>query len=526
MSSFRRSAATAGRKEGKMVLKLERTGTSRRVVNALNYIAGEWQPALSGETFETIDPSTGEVIGIVPRGRAEDIDRAVTAASGAQPAWAGTDAHERGQMLRRISELVAADAEGIAEIEAIDSGHYYAKALQIINATTLWFDYHAGLADKVGGRTIPLPGNRLDFTLLEPLGVTGHIIPWNYPFLLIARSVAPALAMGNTVVIKPAEETSLTAFKFAELCEQAGFPPGTVNVVTGYGPEAGAALASHPGVAGITFTGSVETGKLVARMAADNVVQANLELGGKSPNIILPDARLDDAVEGTIQAFVSHAGQVCTAGSRLFLHRSIRDRFLERLLARLGEVRIGGLFDPQTQLGPLVSAAQLRRVLDYIDIGRQEGAELLHGGSRVTADGLERGFYVEPTVFAGDNSMRIAREEIFGPVLTVIPWDDEDELVAQANDSELGLYAGIWGQDITRALSLARRLQVGGVVINDWFAEFPHAPHGGYKQSGINREEGLEAISNYTQVKNVCINLDDRLTGAPGMPIDWADAPC
>jgi aldehyde dehydrogenase (NAD+) len=427
-------------------------------------------------------------------------------------------------MLRQIGALVTEQAEEIASLEALDSGHYYAKAMELVGAIPLWLDYFAGLADKVGGRTIPVPGNRIDFTMLEPLGVTAHIIPWNYPLLLVVRSVAPALAMGNTVVIKPAEETPLSAIKLAELCEQAGMPPGVVNVVTGFGAEAGAALASHEAVDSITFTGSVGTGKMIAKMAADHVVQANLELGGKSPTVVFPDARFDDAVEGTMQGILSHAGQVCVAGSRLFLHRDIHDKFLEALVEKMKNVRIGDIFDEGTQMGPLVSQDQLDRVLNYIEVGKQEGAELLTGGGR--PEGLENGYYVEPTVFGNvDNSMRIAQEEIFGPVLSVIPWDDEEEMIRQANDSVFGLYAAIWTQDITKALRTARSLEAGGVVINDWFLEFPQAPHGGYKQSGINREEGMETIQNYTQVKNVYINLDDSLTGAPGLPADWSEAP-
>jgi aldehyde dehydrogenase (NAD+) len=287
-----------------------------QVRGASNYIAGRWVAASSGETFESVDPSTGKPFAVVPRGTAEDVDSAVEAARRALPEWSSTNAFLRGALLREVSRLVAQEAEEIARLEAVDSGHYYAKALQLVQATTLWLDYHAGLADKVGGRTIPVPGNRLDLTLLEPLGVTGHIIPWNYPFLLVARSVAPALAMGNTVVMKPAEETSLTALKFAELFERAGLPRGVVNVVCGYGAEAGAALASHPGIDGITFTGSVSTGKLVMKMAADHIAKVNLELGGKSPNIVFPDARFEDALEGVMQAILSHAGQVCIAGAR------------------------------------------------------------------------------------------------------------------------------------------------------------------------------------------------------------------
>ncbi len=286
---------------------------NRNIGEVSIYINGEWGPASSGDTFETVDPSTGKVIGTVPRGTEEDVNRAVEAAKAAFPGWRDTEAFERGAMLRQIGALVTEQAEEIARLEALDSGHYYAKAMELVGAIPLWLDYFAGLADKVGGRTIPVPGNRIDFTMLEPLGVTAHIIPWNYPLLLVVRSVAPALSMGNTVVIKPAEETPLSAIKLAELCEQAGMPPGVVNVVTGFGAEAGAALASHEAVDSITFTGSVGTGKMIAKMAADHVAQANLELGGKSPTIIFPDARFDDAVEGTMQGILCS----CTATSTI-----------------------------------------------------------------------------------------------------------------------------------------------------------------------------------------------------------------
>ncbi len=497
----------------------------RRVGDMEIFIGGEWGPSASGETFEVVDPATGAVIGTVPRCAEADVDRAVKAAKDALPEWRDTPAFARGMMLRQLGVLLAEQKEEFARIEALDSGHYYAKALQLMEAVPLWFDYHAGLADKIGGRTINVPGGQLDFTLLEPLGVTAHIIPWNYPMLVGVRSVAPALAMGNTVVMKPAEETPLSAIKLAELCEQAGFPPGVVNVVTGYGAEAGAALASHEMVDGITFTGSVSTGKLVAKMAADHVAQVNLELGGKSPHIIYPDARFEDAVESTMQGIFSHAGQVCIAGSRLFLHKDIKDRFLDALVERIKSVKVGDTFDESTQMGPLVSREQLDRVLNYIDIGKQEGAELLVGGERIEENGLGDGYYVEPTVFTGvDNKMRIAREEIFGPVLSVIEWDDEEEMIRQANDSPFGLFAVVWTQDINKALQAARRLEAGGVAINDWYGEVPQAPHGGNKQSGVNREEGLETIASYTQVKHVSVNLSDRLTGAPGLP-DWAEAP-
>jgi acyl-CoA reductase-like NAD-dependent aldehyde dehydrogenase len=493
---------------------------ARKVEHAQLYIGGAWSGPAAGQTFPTVDPNTGETIAEIPRGDASDVDRAVAAAKAVAVEWQFTDAIARAALLRSLGALVTEHADELARIEALDSGHYLAKAQELIGAIPLWLDYFAGLADKVGGRTIQVPGNKLSFTLLEPLGVTGHIIPWNYPLLILVRSCAPALALGNTCVVKPAEDTSLSALKFAELVDQAGFPPGVFNVVTGLGPEAGAALAAHPDVAGITFTGSTETGKAVAKLAADHVAQVNLELGGKSPTIVFPDASLDDAVEGAVQGFCSHAGQVCVAGSRLFVHADVRDEFLAKLVERLRTAQVGDGFDDATQMGPLVSKKQYDRVRDYIEIGKSE-ATLLYGGGRPegTPDG---GYFVEPTVFTDvTRDSRIGREEIFGPVASVITWSDENELIEACNDSIYGLYAVIFTQNITKALRTARRLQVGGVMINEWFGELPMAPHGGYKQSGTGREEGLEAVHGYTQVKHVTVNLDDSLRSGA----DWAGAP-
>ncbi len=494
--------------------------TARRVEHVQMLIGGEWKGAASGQTFDTFDPSTGRTLAAVPRGDAADVDAAVAAAKAVAVQWRFTDTIARAALLRTLGGLVAANAEELAQIEALDSGHYLAKAQELMGAIPLWLEYFAGLADKVGGRTIDVPGNKLDFTLLEPLGVTAHIVPWNYPLLIAVRSTAPALALGNTCVVKPAEQTPLSVLRLAELVQEAGFPDGVFNVVTGLGPEAGAALASHHDVMGITFTGSVETGKTVAKLGADHVAQVNLELGGKSPMIIYPDARLDDAVEATVQGFCSHAGQVCVAGSRLFLHRDVQDAFLEKLVARLESAKVGDIFDESTQMGPLVSEEQMRRVKEYIEVGKLEAT--LHYGGGVPQGADEGGYFVEPTVFTGvSNEDRIAREEIFGPVVSVIPWADEAEMIAQCNDSDFGLYAVVWTENITRALNLARRLQTGGVMINDWFGELPMSPHGGYKQSGTGREEGLETIASYTQVKHVSVNLDPD----PRASADWASAP-
>jgi acyl-CoA reductase-like NAD-dependent aldehyde dehydrogenase len=494
-------------------------GGNRTVENAQMFVGGSWGPAAAGATFPTVDPNTGAEIAQVPRADASDVDRAVAAAAAAAVEWQFTDAMGRAALLRTLAALVTEHADELARLEALDSGHYLAKAQELVGAIPLWLDYWASLADKVGGRTITVPGNKLSFTVLEPLGVTAHIVPWNYPLLILVRSVAPALALGNTVVVKPAEDTSLSALKFAEQVEQAGFPAGVFNVVTGFGPEAGAALAAHPEVRGITFTGSTETGKTVAKLGAEHVAQVNLELGGKSPTIVFPDADLDEAVEAAVQGFCSHTGQVCVAGTRLFVHADVKDAFLRKLSARLDATRIGDGFAEGTQMGPLVSQKQYDRVREYIEIGKGEGT-LFYGGGR--PDGVpDGGWFVEPTVFTDVSpSSRIAQEEVFGPVAAVLGWKTEDELVEKVNDSIYGLFAVLLGRDITSLLSVARRLQVGGVMINDWFGELPMAPHGGHKQSGTGREEGLEAVHGYTQVKHIGINLDPLRAAT-----DWAGAP-
>lgn len=503
-----------------MTQTLSADADTRTTTAPLMYINGEWLPARSGATFPTIEPSTGRPITEVPRGDSTDVDAAVKAAAEVAVEWQFADAISRAALLRRLAELVAENAEDLARIESMDSGHYLAKARELVGAIPLWLEYWAGAADKVGGRTIAVPGNKLSFTLLEPLGVTAHIIPWNYPLLILARSIAPALALGNTCVVKPAEDTSLSALKFAELVHAAGFPAGVFNVVTGYGSEAGAALAAHPEVRGITFTGSTETGREIARLGGQHIAQVNLELGGKSPLVVFPDAPLEDAVEVAVQGFCSRAGQVCVAGSRLFLHEDIADRFLEMLVARLQTVTVGDPFDDATQMGPLASKMQYDRVREYIEAGKKE-ATLLYGGGQPTHT-PSGGFFVEPTVFVDvANDARIAREEIFGPVTAVMRWSSVEDLIETVNDSEFGLFAVLWCRDITSALDTAKRLQVGSVMINDWFGELPMTPHGGHKQSGTGREEGLEAVSGYTQVKHIGINLDR----SPAKSTDWAGAP-
>ena len=500
-------------------MSLTLDSSARTAEHVQMFIGGSWTGAGAGQTFPTVDPNTGRTIAQIPRGDSSDVDKAVAAAKEKAVEWQFTDAIVRAGLLRELAAKVTENADELARLEALDSGHYLAKAQELVGAIPLWLDYFASLADKVGGSTIEVPGNKLSFTLLEPLGVTAHIIPWNYPLLILVRSCAPALALGNTCVVKPAEDTSLSALKFAELVKEAGFPDGVFNVVTGYGGEAGAALAAHPDVAGITFTGSTETGKQIAKLAADHVAQVTLELGGKSPTVVFPDADLDEAVEVAVQGFLSHAGQVCVAGTKLFVHADVQDTFLQKLTARLDQTQVGDGFADGTQMGPLISRKQYDKVNEYIEIGKGE-ATLFYGGDR-PAGTDEGGFFVGPTVFTDvAHSARIATEEIFGPVASVHAWSTEDELVEAVNDSIYGLFAVLLGKDITALLSTARRIQVGGVMINDWFGELPMTPHGGHKQSGTGRDEGLESVHNYTQVKHIAINLDPLRAAT-----DWAGAP-
>ena len=486
----------------------------------LMYIGGGWVEGSSGRRFESENPATGDVLGTVPQGNADDVAAAVAAAKAAFPAWRDTAPDERGRWLLRIAAAIRDNAEDLALLLARESGHYLGKARGLVEFTAQNVEFHAGLADKARGSSIPTGPGRLALTRLEPVGVTGHIVPWNYPLFLITRSVAPALALGNTVVVKPATPTSLIAVALAEVIDGVGLPAGVFNVVTGSGSVAGAALAAHPDVRSITFTGSVETGQLVMQAAVANMTKLTLELGGKTPVIIFPDVGVDRACEVAMQGVLSRCGQVCIAGTRLFLHEDIYDETVAELARRFAQVKLGDTLDPATQMGPLVSRDQLQRVEKYVQIGKQEGAELVVGGARPDDPALQKGYFYLPTLFANvTNDMRIAQEEIFGPVLSVIRWSNEDEVVAQANDSPFGLAAAVWCNDTTRAIRTATRLEAGGVFVNEWIGEDFKAPHGGYKLSGIGRENGFECISQYTEVKHIAISLLDE------KPENWCDAP-
>lgn len=477
-------------------------------------IDGQFVPAASGETFETLNPTTNEVIGRVARAGKEDVDRAVRAARRAfdEGPWGRMTPNERAKRLRRVAEILRERHEELARLETLNCGKIIVESRMDVASAANCFEYYANLAGQIWGETIPMNGPLLDYTVREPYGVCGQIIPWNFPILMAAWKLAPALAAGNTVVLKPASYTPITALVLGQICLEAGIPEGVVNIVTGPGNEVGAAICEHPMVDKIAFTGETETGRQILRLSAGTIKKVSLELGGKSPNIVFPDANLEEAVNGSLFAIFSNAGQRCTARTRLFLHESIHDRFMDDFLAKAARIRIGDPLDDATQMGPLVSRRQCERVLGYIEKAKGEGAELRLGGKRPHKADLQRGNFVEPTIFDYvRNDMTIAREEVFGPVLSVIPFRDEDEVVALANDTIYGLGATIWTNDIKRAHKLATRIRAGNISINYPVINPPEAPFGGFKQSGIGRELSRHALDLYTQVKNVVVGLSDEV---------------
>jgi len=473
-------------------------------------IGAAWRDASQGETFESTDPYTARPWASFPRGTTEDVDAAVTAAHVAfqKGPWASMTASARGMLLHRLGDAIAANAEHLADMEVKDNGKLKAEMLGQMEYLPQWFYYYAGLADKVEGAVTPIdrPG-MMHYVTYEPLGVVAVIAPWNSPLLLAAWKIAPALAAGNTVVIKPSEFSSASTVEFARLCEEVGFPPGVVNVVTGFGKEVGQPLVVHPKVARVAFTGSDSGGRAVALSAAESFKRVSLELGGKSANVVFADAQLDDAVKGVISGIFAATGQTCMAGSRLLVQSSIHDEFVERLIDFMKTARLGDPNDSATNIGPVSTQPQLEKTLSYIAIAKAEGARCVLGGERSRRPGCEQGLFIEPTIFTGvRNDMRIAREEVFGPVLAVIPFDTEDEAVAIANDSPYGLAAGVWTQNLQRAITLPRRLHVGTVWVNAYRVVSYMAPFGGVKASGIGRENGIRAIHEYLEAKSVFIN--------------------
>jgi aldehyde dehydrogenase (NAD+) len=478
-------------------------------------IAGEEVPAAGGGIIEDRNPANGELLATIASAGADDVDRAVRSAADAfGRTWQRTRPAERGRILVRIAAAIRARAEDLARMESLDTGKPLRQARADTEVAARYFEFYGGAADKILGSTIPLGTGFLDYTVREPLGVSAHIVPWNYPLQILGRGVAAALAAGNAVVLKPASQAPLTALAIGRIALECGLPAGVLNVIPGSGADAGSALASHRLVNQITFTGSIETGTQIMKMAADHTIPVTLELGGKSPNIVFADADPAATVDGVANAIYQHAGQTCSAGSRLLLERKAHDSFLEMLTERVGKMTIGpGIDDPD--IGPLITEDHRRRVLDYIALGKKEGADVAYGGKAPDDERLSKGSFLQPTLLDRvTNEMRVAQEEIFGPVLVVIPFDEVDEAAAISNDSKYGLLAGIWTRDINKALALAERIQAGQVYINTYGAGGgAELPFGGYKQSGFGREKGLEGLIAYTQVKNVCVRYAPLTSG-------------
>jgi phenylacetaldehyde dehydrogenase len=476
-------------------------------------INGKWVNSISGKTFPTYNPATGEILAQVAEGDREDIERAVKAARKAfdQGPWRRMTASERGRLIWKLADLMESHTEEFAYLESLDNGKplTIARAADVPLAVDL-FRYMAGWTTKIEGNTIPIsvpytPGAKyLAYTLREPVGVAGQIIPWNFPLLMAAWKLGPALACGCTVVLKPAEQTPLSALRLGDLVMEAGFPEGVVNIVPGYGETAGAALAAHPDVDKIAFTGSTEVGKLIVHAAAGNLKKVSLELGGKSPNVIYKDADLDTAIPGAASAIFFNHGQCCCAGSRLYVEKPIFDQVVEGVAEHAKNINVGSGLDPETSMGPLVSQEQLNRVCGYLEAGFSEGATALSGGHRKG----DKGYFVEPTVLVNTREdMKVVREEIFGPVVTAMPFSDPEEIMTRANDSEYGLAAAVWTRDISKAHRTAELLRAGTVWINCYNIFDAAMPFGGYKQSGWGREMGHDVLNNYTQTKAICTKI-------------------
>ena len=480
------------------------TGKPKRLL-----IDGKWVEAVSAKTFDTFNPSTGELLASVAEGDSADIDRAVDAARRAfNGPWRKFKPFERQNLLLRLADLVEQNFDELAALDTLDMGapitRTRANRLRVIGMLR----YYAGQATSIHGETIEnsLPGDYISFTLKEPVGVVGAIIPWNGPLAATIWKIGPVLATGCTVVLKPAEEAPLTSLRLAELCQEAGVPPGVINVVTGYGETAGAALSAHPDVDKVAFTGSHITGQKIIRASAGNLKRVSLELGGKSPDVVFADADLDAAVPGAGMAVFANSGQICSAGTRLFVEQKIYEEFTSRVADYSRTLRVGNSSDPETQIGPLVSTEQLDRVTGYLAIGRQEGARPLSGGERLMDGDMAKGYFVPPTVFADvRDDMRIAQEEIFGPVISAIPFTDIDEVIERANKTSFGLGSGLWTQDVNKAHRLARSIRAGSVWINCYQAMDPAVPFGGYKMSGYGRESGKQHVEEYLNVKAVWI---------------------
>ncbi|HWX55697.1 MAG TPA: aldehyde dehydrogenase family protein [Verrucomicrobiae bacterium] len=486
------------------------TATKTKISPGKLLINGQWVEG-SGKPFDTVNPATGEVLTQVAEASAQDVDQAVAAARKAfedtSGPWRKMSASERGKVLWRIGDLIEKNIDELAELETLDNGKPIFESRYVdMPMVADVFRYFAGWATKVHGETVNTFNNAFTYTLRDPVGVVGAIVAWNFPLLLASWKLGPALACGNCVVLKPAEQTPLSALRFGELLLEAGLPAGVVNIVTG-GPETGAALVRHPGVDKIAFTGSTVVGKEIMKSAANSLKRVTLELGGKSPNIVFSDSAMDSAVKGALNGIFYGKGEVCCAGSRLFVEKKVEDEFLSKLVEYSKKIKVGDPLDPKTRLGAIVSEKQMQTVLGYIEAGKKEGAKVLAGGNRAAVNG-DHGYFIEPTIFGGvKNDMKIAQEEIFGPVLATLTFDDMEEVAEQANKNIYGLAAAIWTNDIKKAHQLSRRLRAGTVWINTYGLMDAALPFGGYKQSGFGRELGMHAIDHYTELKTVWMNL-------------------
>lgn len=480
-------------------------------------IGGEWVEPASGDYFESTNPATRQPLYRAARGGEADVDRAVASARRAfdDPRWRDLSQTKRGHLLRRLGDLIAENADELARTETLDNGKLLREMRGQLTGLPEYFHYYAGLADKIQGEVIPTSDRQvLNYTAREPLGVVGAITPWNSPLTLTSSKLAPALCAGNTVVVKPSEYTSASVIRLAELVVEAGFPPGTVNVVTGFGAEVGQALVDHPALAKISFTGSTATGSRIAAATAGRFIGSTLELGGKSPNIVFDDANVANAAMGVVAGIFAAAGQTCIAGSRVFAHRSVYDELLERVRERADHIRIGDPLDEATELGPLAFEEQRDKVAGYVEAGRAEGARVLTGGK--SSDGGLGGYFYEPTILVDvHNDMRVVREEIFGPVLAVMPFDTEEEALRLANDTEYGLAAGVWTSNLARAHRMADRLEAGTVWVNTYRAMSPMSPRQGFKNSGVGVEHGTETLKEYTRLKSVWINTSEDPVADP-----------
>jgi len=476
------------------------------------FINGDFVDAEGGQTLDVLNPHDNSVITQISEGREADIDRAVAAAKAAFPAWRDLGASDRGLLLLRLADKIEENREELARLEATDTGHPIRDCLNLdVPRTVLCFRYFGGMADKLEGSVIPVDAGFLNYLQREPIGVVGQIVPWNFPLMFTSWKMAPALAAGNTVVLKPAEITPLSTLRIAELMREVGFPPGVVNIVPGYGQTAGQRLANHPDVGKIAFTGSTATGRKIVEASAGNLKKVQLELGGKGPNIVFADANIPMAVGGSAFGIFHNQGQACIAGSRLILHRKIADQFLDKFVGLAKSIKLGNPLDPSTEMGPLTSKLHQERVLSYVKIAHQEGAEILTGGKAPDDPALADGCYVEPTVVMAQPQDRVCQEEVFGPFVSVNTFTDDEEALAIANGTDYGLGAGFWTSDLTRAHLMAKNIHAGMVWINTYKRVHPASPFGGVGQSGYGREMGFEVMREYTQAKSVWVNVDAKI---------------